>query len=94
MEGYDGYKDYFYDRRGWLFGLSMVQVVVDVIDTLLKGAAHFTGLGLVYPLASAALIVLFGTAAITRSERYHAAAALLFLAYQFSFAVALFNTVH
>ena len=48
LEGYDGFKDYFYSRRGWFLGLSAGQVAIDVIDTLLKGTAYFTSLSLGY----------------------------------------------
>ena len=33
LAGYDGFKDYFYSRRGWFFGLLVVGQVVDVADT-------------------------------------------------------------
>lgn len=93
LEGYDGFKGYFYSRRSWLFGLGAGQIVIDLIDTLLKGAAHFASLGLVYPLASVAMLLLFTIAAITRNERFHAFFAVLLLVYQLFLALTFFNTV-
>jgi arsenate reductase len=59
LEGYEGYRGYFYSRRGWLFGTALAQVFVDLGDTLFKGWAHFASLGFGYPIASATMIVLF-----------------------------------
>lgn len=49
LVGYDGYRDYFYSRKAWFFGVGFAGVAVDVGDTLLKGIAHFQSLGLLYP---------------------------------------------
>ncbi len=45
MEEYSGYEDYFQSRRHWFYGLLALMFVVDVVDTALKGAAHFTRSG-------------------------------------------------
>jgi hypothetical protein len=75
LTGYDGYRDYFYSRRGWFFGVGLAGVAVDVVDTLLKGAAHFQSLGLLYPALMVTLATLFVIAMLTRNERYHGALA-------------------
>ena len=41
MAGYEGYGDYFQERRAWFFGVLASTYLLDVIDTLLKGDAHF-----------------------------------------------------
>jgi hypothetical protein len=38
---YDGYGDYFMSRRAWFFGLLIASLMMDILDTLLKGATHF-----------------------------------------------------
>ncbi len=81
LEGYAGFKDYFYSRRGWFFGLLVVGQLVDVADTLLKGVAHFRSLGPSYLAAIVGLSVLMLIAMRTRSERYHAALAIFTVAY-------------
>lgn len=93
LEGYDGYKDYYYSRRAWLFGLAVLQVVVDLVDTLLKGVAHFLSLGPIYMAASAAMLAGFTIAAFTRNELYHAVVALIFLAFQLFIALAYFGSM-
>lgn len=93
LAGYDGYKDYFYSRRGWLFGIALAQVFVDLGDTLSKGWAHFLGLGPVYPIVAGAMIVLFSVAAITRNERYHGLVAVLVVAYQLLLAFNYYGTI-
>ena len=48
LAGYDGYKDYFYSRRSWFFGVGLAAVFADFADTLLKGFDHFASLGWLY----------------------------------------------
>jgi uncharacterized membrane protein YkvA (DUF1232 family) len=93
LAGYDGYKDYFYSRRRWFFGLVLLGQLVDVADTLLKGIAHFRSLGASYPIGIAVLSALLLIAMWTRSERYHSAFAIFAVAYLVLFPTFLFYTV-
>lgn len=93
LEGYDGYKGYFYSRRGWLFGNAIAQVLVDFGDTLFKGLDHFRSLWPTYQIAAGVMLVAFTIAAITRNERYHGALALLLVGYQFLLALTYYNTM-
>ena len=93
LRDYSGYEDYFYSRRRWLFGIGIAHGLVDVVDTLLKGWAHFASLGWVYPAATAAMLGLFVGGMITRNRPYHAFVALLLLAYQVALAFLAFQTV-
>jgi hypothetical protein len=34
LEGYDGYRDYFFARRTWFFGLLLLLLLTDVADSL------------------------------------------------------------
>ena len=52
IAGFQGFKDYFYARRSWFFGVNAAVFVVDLLDTLLKGAAHFASLGWEYWFAT------------------------------------------
>ena len=58
LAGYDGFKDYFYSRRGWFFGLLLAGQLVDVADSLLKGVTHFRSLGPSYLIGIGTLSVL------------------------------------
>lgn len=94
LQGYDGYKDYFYSRRRWLFGICIVQVLVDLGDTLFKGMAYFASLGIGYPIASAVLLTLFSIGAISRNERFHGFLAVTLVAYQLLLALSYYGTMH
>ena len=93
LSGYDGFKDYYYARRAWFFGVLLVGQVIDVADTLLKGWAHFRSLGPSYPIGIAALSVLALIAIRTRSERFHGAFAILAVLYLLAFPWLLFDTI-
>jgi hypothetical protein len=93
LEGYDGFKGYFYSRRAWFFGLVLLGQIVDIADTLLKGLAHLRSLGLAYPIGISVLSVLLLIAMRTRSERYQAAFAIFTVVYLIVFPLLLFDTV-
>jgi hypothetical protein len=93
LAGYDGFKEYFYSRKGWFFGLGLAGIAVDVIDTLLKGIDHFRSLGVTYMVAMAALATLFLIAMRTRSERYHGALAIFSILYLIIYPLTNLSTV-
>jgi len=93
MQGYAGFRDYFYSRRRWLFGLVALTYFVDLGDTLIKGADHLAALGLEYPLSVLAQFVLCLVAMWTRNERFHGTFAVLMFAYQVSWGIRAFETV-
>jgi hypothetical protein len=93
LAGYDGFKNYYYSRRGWFFGLLVAGQAVDVADTLLKGVAHFRSLGPSYVFAIATFSVLMLVAMRTRSERYHAAFAIFAVVYLIAYPLMVFDTV-
>ena len=81
MDDYDGYRDYFLSRRKWLFGILALTYVADIIDTLLKGQAYLASFGWEYPARVVGYLVLCGVAMFTRNGKFHAAFAVLNLAY-------------
>jgi hypothetical protein len=93
LAGYDGFKDYFYSRRGWFFGLLLAGQAIDVADTLLKGIGHFRSLGPSYIVGIVTLSLLMLIAMRTRNERYHAAFAILALVYLIAYPLLVFDTV-
>ena len=93
LAGYDGFKDYFYSRRGWFFGLVLAGQGVDVADTLLKGLDHFRSLGVSYVIAIVSISVLLLIAIRTRNERYHAAFAVFSLVYLIAYPLMVFDTI-
>jgi len=93
LEGYDGFKGYFYSRRRWFFGLLLAGQAVDVADTLLKGVAHFQSLGPSYIIGIVILSVLLLIAMRTRSERFHAAFGIFAVGYLIAYPWLVFDTL-
>ena len=81
---HEGYKVYLYSRRRWFFGLLVAYLLIDLIDTLAKGPAHFASLGLEYPIATSFFAALAIVAAFVQNERFQGAFAVVCFAYQFS----------
>jgi hypothetical protein len=93
LTGYDGYKDYFYSRRSWFFGVGLATVFADFADTLLKGMNHFASLGMVYVALQLMWTILFLIALKTRNERFHAIFALFAVTALLIYPVTNFDTV-
>lgn len=73
------FKEYFLSRRRWFFGMLIAVLVVDVLDTLAKGIAHFESLGIEYLVAQAGLVLLCVIGLLSPRERVQAAVVLLSL---------------
>lgn len=93
MQDYRGYEDYFYSRRAWFFGLLGATYLLDVVDTLLKGEAHFARFGNEYLVRTPVFVVLCIAAALVRDRRFHMAFVVAALIYQISFILRLFDTI-
>jgi hypothetical protein len=93
LADYAGFKDYFYSRKGWFFGVNLAGIGIDVADSLLKGVDHFQALGLSYPILMTALAILFITGMLTRSEQFQGAFAVASLAYLLLYPIAKFYTI-
>jgi hypothetical protein len=78
--GYD-MKVHFYTNSRPYFLLAAALVVIDVLDTLLKGWDHFIAQGVPYMLTMPLLTVLSLIASATHNERFHAFYCIFFLAY-------------
>ena len=73
MDDYEGFREYFYSRRRWIFGFLCLLFVVDVADTLIKGVPYLRALGPVYYVRTVLYLVLSLIAMKTDSRRFHAA---------------------
>lgn len=93
MQDYRSYEDFFYARRGWFFGLLAVTYLLDVVDTLLKGEAHYAHFGSEYLIRTPILAGLCLVAAFTRDRRFHIAFVAATLVYQVSWILRLFDTI-
>ena len=90
---HDTYEAYFLSRRRWFFGLFAATFAADLIDTAIKGAEHFHALGPEYPARIAAGIALCAIAAWTGNRRFHLSFAALYLAYDLSWILRLYDTL-
>lgn len=73
MEEYSGYDQYFHSRQKWFYGLFAAILLVDIVDTSLKGAEHLRYLGAGYLARQAVLGALAAGAMFIRDRRYHLA---------------------
>ena len=86
------YRAHFYRNHRAFFLLLFLFVPIDVADTLLKGWQHFLDLGYSYYIAMSVLAIGSLVAAFTRNATYHAAWAVVSLANQLVFTLAVFPT--
>jgi len=90
---YSGYEEFFISRRRWFFGIMACVFVFDLVDTLLKGNAHFQMFGNEYLIRVPLCLALCVIAMITANRRYHAAFVIGSLAYESSWIWRMFNTL-
>lgn len=93
MLDYTSYEDFFYSRRAWFFGLLAATYLLDVVDTLLKGPAHFAHFGVEYLIRTPVFVALCVIAVLLRDRRFHIAFVAGALVYQVSFILRLFDTI-
>ncbi len=91
---YSGYADYFISRRKWFFSIFAITILFDVIDTRLKGQAHFALFEREYLLRAPIYLTLCGIAIWTPNRRFHAAFVIGSLIYEASWIIRLFNTLN
>jgi hypothetical protein len=72
MDDYAGFADYFHARQAWFYGLLAAIFLADLVDSALKGAEHFRGMGAYYPAVQLGLAALALIAVFVRDRRFHA----------------------
>ena len=90
LKDYNGFRDYFYSRRKWFFGLLGASFVLDVVDTLMKGVDYYRHFGVEYPIRNAVHVVLCLVAMRTSNPRFHGVLVIVFLLYEISYILRLF----
>ncbi len=89
-----GFKEYFYQRRAWFFGVQVLYIAVDMLDSWFKGAEHFVSLGIEYVIVGPVQIVGCIAAMLIGNQRFQAVFAILMLVYQASWALRYFDTIN
>jgi hypothetical protein len=94
MADYNGFKEYAYSRRQWIFSLMTVLFVADLADTFIKGGgAYVHSLGAFY-YAWAIVYILLSAAAITmKGEWFHAGFAIFATACEIAVILKYYMTV-
>jgi hypothetical protein len=82
LTGYEGFRDYFFSRRQWFFGVMAAICIVDFVDSMIKGAGHLHTLGAEYIGIEAVSLVCSIVAMMTQNVRFHAAFAVTSTLYQ------------
>jgi hypothetical protein len=93
MQGYANYKDYFHARRAWFFGLLAATYLLDVVDTFIKGEAHFARFAHEYLIRTPLLVLLCVAAMKSASQRFQVFFVAVTLVYQVSWIFRLFDTL-
>jgi len=89
----DRWEDYFYSRKKWFFAVLAFSFVADVVDTLLKGHNYFLQATVEYPVRNALHFGLCIVAMYVSNRRFHAVLVILFILYELTYILRLFNTV-
>jgi len=93
LDDYTDYRDYFYSRRRWFFGVLALIYVVDFADTLIKGEQYLHSFGTEYLLRNILHVGACLIAMTTTSARFHAAFVVVALLYQLSWIVRQFEII-
>jgi hypothetical protein len=73
IDEYDGFKNYYYYRRKWLFSFLAVVFALDFIDTAIKGSAYRAQFGTIADFRDALFIILCLLAIKISNRTFHAA---------------------
>jgi hypothetical protein len=90
---YTGYEDFFLSRRVWFFSFFAVAIIFDLIDTLIKGEAHYAMFSIEYWFRVPVYLVLCGIAIVSDNRRYHLAFVTAGLIYEAAWIARHFETL-
>lgn len=93
IEDYKNYEEFFYERRGWFFGVLAATYIMDVADTLIKGNDYLMSFGSEYLIRTPLIILLCIAAAISRNRNFHVTLVIFKLGYQLYWISRHFNTI-
>jgi hypothetical protein len=73
------YRDFFDGRKGWFLGLIVAYVLIDFVDSALKGTSHLRELGWQYMFSEFATVIVAVAAMSIRSRTFQGVVAIAFL---------------
>lgn len=89
-----GFKEYFNGHGRRFYAIVIGLVIIDTLDTLLKGSAYYHRMyGIDYPIRQVLLAAGAAGGLLIQSERYHAAFVALALVFQVAWIVSLFDVI-
>jgi len=91
LDEYVGFRDYFESRRVWFFGLMALSLLVDVVDSVIKGHDYLAAFSIEYPIRLAVYLLLFTLAAALRHRGFQLVFAIANLVYQMSWILRIYN---
>lgn len=91
IKDFENYKAYYYSSSTWFFSILGLTFILDVIDTLLKGKEYYQQLGIEYPIRNVVHFSLCMVAIWVKKPSYHAAICILFILYEISYVLRLFD---
>ena len=95
VKDYDNrYEDYFYSRKKWFFGVLAASFIADFVDTMLKGQDYFLSRTWEYPVRNCVHFLLCVVAMFVSNRRFQAVLVIVFLLYELTYILRLFDTVN
>lgn len=91
LRDYEGYRDYFYSRKTWFFGVLSVCFLADLVDTALKGADYFMFVNKEYYIRIISHVLLCLLAITTSNRTFHKVLVLGFILYEISYIFRFYN---
>lgn len=76
---YQGYRDYYYARRQWFFGIVAFTYPIDALDAYIKNGAHIASMSTIHIVRTVLCTLLCLVAVYTSNERYHALLAIVLI---------------
>jgi len=88
---YKNYEDFFMNRRRWFFGLLASTLLLDIVDTYLKGESHFDQYWIDLAVSTPLFLILYFIAIKTADRRFHLAIVGVSVIYEMIWIGILFN---
>ncbi|WP_163267244.1 hypothetical protein [Chelativorans alearense] len=89
---YANYEDFFLNRRKWFFGLLASTLILDVVDTYIKGETHFDEYRIELLVSTPVFFILCLMAMRIAIRKFHLAMVAINMAYEAIWIATLFDT--